>query len=159
MTVYFVDEDYPKFKAWLLELEYRNMTVRPITDADRAYQVLLEANDVEWVVIDVMLAASEKESTRFDAGRTDGSLETGLVLLRDLCDARPDVFPRRAQLLTNTTNQTTYRAAQQCAAEFSIDLIDKTSVDGARDFGDKIVAAMAAARARGGSDGRAGGYI
>lgn len=148
MTIYFVDEDYPKFRAWLLELEYRNLRVQPLEDADRAFAVLEVATDIEWVIIDVMLAASEREVSRYEVGRTDGSLETGLVLLRDLCRVRPDVFPHRAQLLTNTTNDSTYRAARQCAFDHGIELIDKVSVDGARDFGDRITLAMSRATAK-----------
>ena len=145
MTIYFVDEDAHKFGAWLKDLELRRYKVTTVTDADRAFDLLIRATDVEWVIIDVMLSATEQPATKYPRERTDDSLETGLVLLQDLVDQRGEIFPRRASLLTNTTKDATYRAAAACAERHGITLIDKLLIGSARDFGRLISGFVAAA--------------
>lgn len=142
MAIYFVDEDYPKLQAWILELEYRQYTVKCVGDADRAFARLQNANDIDWVIIDVMLAASEQADSRYTEDRTDQGLQSGLVLLGDLCSARPDMFPARAQLLTAATNRGPYTAALKLSNDLRISMIRKTDIESPRDFGDEVEKAM-----------------
>lgn len=142
MTIYFIDEDHPILQSWLIELEFRGFSVRSISDADRAFALLEHATDVEWVIIDVMLAASEQRDSRYPEERTEQGLIAGLTLLRDLCKVRPDIFPRKAHLLTAATNKEPYMAARECANELGITLTRKTDVEGPRDFGDRVKRAM-----------------
>lgn len=148
MTIYFVDEDYPKLYSWLVELEFRGYTVKPLADADRALETLQHSMSIDWVIIDVMLAASEQPDSRYREERTDQGLITGLRLLGDLAELRPDVFPRKAQLLTAATNKHPYVEAHRFATEFGVELTLKTDIDSPRDFGDAVEAAMQAANAR-----------
>lgn len=148
MTIYFVDEDFPKLKAWAIELEYLGYTVRPVFDADRAFTLLRTANDIEWVVIDVMLAGSEQSISQYTEDKTDQGLTTGLTLLANLTVERPDYFPWRAQLLTAATNNATYRAARECATRFGVPLMFKADIDSPREFGRLIVDAIASADGR-----------
>ena len=138
LTVYFVDEDYPKYQAWLEELRYRKRRVCPIGNADDAYAVLIAADDIELVIIDVMLSASPTGSSQFTRARTDDFLETGLALLEDLAAHRPEVFPQRAVLLTNTINRDTFRAARECAGRHKVILLEKSVIVSPFDFGDRI---------------------
>ncbi len=148
MTVYFVDEDFPKLYSWIVELEFRGFVVKPLGDADRALEVLQHSDSVEWVIIDVMLAASEQANSRYREERTDQGLITGLTLLNDLCELRPDVFPRKAQLLTAATNRHPFVEAHSLAERIGIELTLKTDIHSPKDFGDAVEAAMAVAHAR-----------
>ncbi len=142
MTIYFVDEDYSKLFSWIMELEFRGYQVRALEDADRALKVLLQAQDIDWVIIDVMLAASEQPDSRYEEDRTDQGLTTGLVLLNDLCELRPELFPSRVQLLTAATTATPLIMAKELAAKLKIEVTLKSLIDSPRDFGEVVEAAM-----------------
>lgn len=144
MAIYFVDEDFPKLYSWVVELEFLGYKVIPIGDADRAYSALRSADDIEWVIIDVMLAASEQPDSRYTDGRTDQGLVSGLTLLADLCAVRPDVFPAKAQLLTAATLAGPLAAAEKAARKHNIRLIRKYDVGSPLDFGELILDAMRA---------------
>lgn len=142
MTIYFIDEDYPTLWPWILELELRDQRVVPILDADRAFHILRSATDIEWVIIDVMLAGSEQLDSQYTENRTDQGLTTGLVLLQDLCQIRPDVFPAKAHLLTAATNRHPYQAANRMSRELNVPLTLKTDIEGPADFGDVVLKAI-----------------
>ncbi len=139
MTVYLVDEDYYKFEAWILELELRGYQVQAIGDADRAYEILCDADDVELIIIDVMLSSRPDESSRYPEDRTDDNLITGLVLVKDLLGVRRDVVPSRTALLTNTSNDDTWAEAEGLADDLGIRLLEKNEFPSAMQFGDAVV--------------------
>ena len=118
--IFFVDEDVSALGAWLLKLEQRGHSVIEFRNADTAFASLcsVRPEDVQLVIIDVMLAVSDPETTRFGAARTDAYLETGLCLLQDLCPQNPAVFPDRAVLLTNTSIAGTFDAAVETSNRF-----------------------------------------
>ncbi len=138
--IFFVDEDSSAFGAWILELEVRGHSVQIIRNADAAFVRLCEVNEseVNLVVIDVMLAVADPASTRFGGERTDDNLETGLYLLKDLCEQNGDVFPRCAILLTNTANPTTKREARKMSSTFGTPLWEKSAIYSPVNFGDRI---------------------
>ena len=135
MTVYLVDEDFNKFDAYMSELEYRGFATQALRDADLAFAHLRLAGDIDFVLIDVMLAAGFSDS-RYKAAITDAGLVTGLVLLDDLCQARPEIFPARAHLITNATNTSVWRRANQKAQEKGIEVTDKLTFKNLLEFGD-----------------------
>jgi hypothetical protein len=138
VTVYFVDEDYVAYEAWIEELRLRQWDVQPVLSADEAFRMLHDCTDAEAVIIDVMLAVEDIEQEQFSRRRTDEYLETGLRLLEDLCDQNPAVFPERAVLLTNTINDSTYRAAVTVARRFAVPLWDKADVGSPFEFGSRV---------------------
>ena len=144
--IFFVDEDYPAFGAWLAELRTRCHDVECLWNADAAFRRLwtAEASEVGLVIIDVMLAVEDASNTRFTAARTDAYLETGLYLLEDLATQNGGVFPRRAVLLTNTINDATYRAAQRMGQKYDVPVWDKSSFDSPVDFADQVERRMKA---------------
>lgn len=148
MTIYFIDEDHPKLLAWIIELEYRGYHVKPVKEADAAFDYLQNATDVELAIIDVMLAASARRDSFFTEERTDAGLITGLVLLDRLMQARSDIFPNRAQLLTAATNRHPYFAARDKSENLGIPLVLKTDIDSSREFGNVVEKAILAARHR-----------
>lgn len=137
MTIYFVDEDYAKLYALIVELEFRGYTVVPIGDADRAYDALATAPDVELAIIDVMLAAGEGASNYWE-GRTDGGRVTGLVLLEDLKRARPDIFPRRAALLTAASTHQLINQVRQSSQLNHVPIWQKGEMSSPKEFGDHV---------------------
>jgi len=143
--IYFIDEDATAFGAWLLELELRGREVDTIANADAAFQMLcnMPADGERLVVIDVMLAVADPFSTQFPSERTDGSLETGLFLLRDLCEQNTQVFPHAAILLTNTTNDTTRRSAVTMSRNLRVPLWEKSTIYSPVDFADRVDARLA----------------
>jgi hypothetical protein len=140
--IYFVDEDYSAFGAWVVELQLRNLEVSCIWNADDAFQQLHDApmDSVDLVIIDVMLAVREADNQRFSVKRTDEYLETGLCLLDDLVKSNPNVFPKRAVLLTNTIRRSTIRAAQSRSNKLHVPLWLKSQIDSPVEFGDRVVA-------------------
>jgi hypothetical protein len=138
--IFFIDEDASAFGAWILELELRDHVVEIIKNADAAFDRLccIGKADVSLVVIDVMLAVADPTQTRFGGERTDDNLETGLYLLKDLCDQNEVVFPRQAILLTNTANPTTKREAVRMSKDLHVPLWEKSSVYSPVNFGDRI---------------------
>lgn len=148
MTIFFVDEDYPKLYSWIVELEFRGHKVKPLGDADRALAALLAARDIDWVIIDVMLAAWEQGRSKYTEERTDQGLVTGLTLLEDLCTLRPGDFPAKAHLLTAATNKHPFVKAHQLAQKLGVELTLKSHVESPRDFGDIVERAMEVSRTR-----------
>ena len=96
MTIYIVDEDKLQLKPYALEFEVLGYSVQQIVDADAALVVLSSANDVDFVLLDVMLGAQDAPESRFTRDQTDDFLKTGLVLLELLVDANPNSFPNKA---------------------------------------------------------------
>lgn len=136
--IYFVDEDWVKYDAWLEELDFRGFKVTTCSDADEAFMVLTRAQDVELAVLDVMLSANPDGSERYTRDRTSDFLSTGLELLKDLVVQRPELFPGRAALLTNTVNPETRAAALRIASHYGIELVEKMEILSPFDFGDRV---------------------
>jgi hypothetical protein len=138
MTIYFVDEDYPALAAWIEELRLRQHFVVTIGSADEAFGLLVGRTDIDLAIIDVMLAVENVDEGRFSRERTDEYLQTGLCLLEDLAMQLPDIFPRRAVLLTNTINDETYRAAVQMSRKCKIPLWGKYEIESPFEFADRV---------------------
>lgn len=137
MTIYFVDEDYLKFVAFIIELEYRGYKVAPISDAGRAFETLSTASDIELAVVDIMLAGTPGD-THFGEDRTDGFLTTGLILVEDLSKARPDVFPQRCVLFTNASTSAVLGPAKLLHERTGVPVLRKSDYS-VREFGDAIL--------------------
>ena len=136
--IYFVDEDYSAYGAWVAELQLRGYGVQSISNADEAHRILAEVSDAELVVIDIMLAVEDTRTTRFTVERTDDFLETGLRLLEDLREVNPIVFPRRAVLLTNTLTETTFSEARRVSRKLGVPLWQKSAIFSPVEFGDRV---------------------
>lgn len=138
--IYLVDEDFSAFGAWIAELVLRKHPVQPLLNADEAFRLLCQAapEQIDLVVIDVMLAVEDPRVSRFGEDRTDDYLETGLRLLEDLAEQNPVVFPRRAVLLTNTTNDATFNAAQRTSSYFRVPFWQKSTIFSPVEFADRV---------------------
>ena len=84
--IYFVDDDVNQMRAYRDELEEHGYEVKALRNADIALDHLEQAVDIELIILDVMLGAKEKSSSRFDAEDTEGFLITGLILLDKLME-------------------------------------------------------------------------
>lgn len=128
--IFLVDEDDESYDASLTDLEMEGFEISVLGDADEAYARLsqVDASELELAVLDVRLAVGDPESSRFDAERTDDFKLTGLELLKDLSKVRPDLFPARAMLITNTVNQKRLDILQEYADQHQAPFLLKAEV-------------------------------
>jgi hypothetical protein len=140
--IYFIDEDVGQMWDFRAELIARGHEVVHLSSADAAFAALASVPEVELAIIDVMLAVDDYKSERFSRERTSDYLETGLVLLDELCDQNPPVFPRRAVLLTSTVRREVLLRAQRMADEHDIALLRKQHFTTSWDFGNAIASVL-----------------
>ena len=136
--IYFVDEDFGQTRHYRSELIARGHQVTPILTADEAFEILTGADDIQLAIIDVMLAVSDHESERFSRNRTEDYLQTGIVLLEELCASNPEAFPSRAVLLTNTVRQSVLAHAQRVRQVLNVPLLRKNEMSTAFEFGEEL---------------------
>tara|TARA_R110002051_G_C8630143_1_gene484651 strand:+ start:568 stop:1005 length:438 start_codon:yes stop_codon:yes gene_type:complete len=98
--IYFVDEDIQYSREFSVPLQMRGHQLSILPNADVAYDTLENADDIDLVIVDIMLATGDVQTSRFSSSDTDGFLETGLLLMRYLSDLRPEYFPRKFVVLT-----------------------------------------------------------
>jgi hypothetical protein len=96
-----------------------------------------------------MLSVEDLGDVRFSAQRTSDYRETGLVLLQDLVQQNPLIFPSRAVLLSNTTRYETFRNARAGSLEHEIPFWNKTEIDSPLHFGDLVASRIAFLRGAG----------
>ncbi len=140
--IYFVDEDFGQTRHYRSELIARGYEVTPILTADEAFEILTGADNIDLAIIDVMLAVSDHESERFSRKRTEDYLQTGIVLLEELCKSNSENFPSRAVLLTNTVRQSVLQRAQRVKAEHNVSLLRKNEMSTSFEFGESIEALL-----------------
>ena len=139
--IFIVDEDIAQLRSFKTELEVRGYTVKPIRNADEAFDILVsfETDDVDLVLIDVMLAAGCDESTsRYNRENSDNFMKTGLLLLNDLILQNPDVFPAKAIIFTNSTNEALLGAIGKVCEEHGVLIMKKKDFETAYEFGNTI---------------------
>jgi len=138
--IFFIDEDSAAFRAWTSEMRMRKLEVECLWNANQAFRKLCEISpdEVELVIIDVMLAVEDVEDEQFSFERTYEYRETGLCLLDDLVVQNPEVFPRRAVLLTNTINEKTFREAKKTSKRHDVPLWEKSRISSPVKFGDLV---------------------
>lgn len=150
--IFLVDEDDEPYDASLTDLEMEGFQISVLGDADEAFQHLSQVSESELqlAVLDVRLAVGDPHSSRFDAERTHDFKLTGLELLKDLAEIRPDVFPARAMLITNTVNKERLDILQSYADEHSVTFILKAEVVDPFWFSQRVRDAVSQASADGG---------
>jgi len=139
--IYFVDEDFRKLRALMSELVIRGYDVINIRDADAAYLELSNVNkeDVQLVIIDVMLAANSNQAlSRYSRKETDDYHKTGLLLLDDLADSNPRVFPRRAVYLSHASSDALLRKVSSSVRKHNVRFLRKKDYDTAYEFGEQV---------------------
>ncbi len=119
----------------------RKLAVECLWNANQAFRKLCEIgpDEVELVIIDVMLAVEDVDDEQFSFERTYEYRETGLCLLDDLAVQNPEVFPRRAVLLTNTINEKTFREAKKTSKRHDVPLWEKSRISSPVKFGDLVL--------------------
>lgn len=140
--IYFVDEDYRKLRALVSELKFSDFEATIIRDADSAFSELseVEPEDVDLVIIDVMLAAkADENNSKYPRDETDDYHKTGLLLLDDLSQVNPAVFPKKAVYLTHASNGELVSLILASAKKYGIKMLRKKDYDTAYDFGKHIV--------------------
>lgn len=131
--------------AWISEIRLRGYQTTELTSARQAFLELwsVDPSEVDLVVVDVML-----ESGKLIPDERQNQTE-GLVLLRDLSEQNPAVFPSRAVLFTASVGEAR-RTAVAFAEEMKIEIWDKSAYVSPVKFGDWVDRAVRA-RSTGGA--------
>lgn len=136
--IFVVDEDHNALESWLAELRFRGLGVQTCWNADDAYDQLrtLPAEFAGLAVIDWMLAVKRPGRwTRFG----NDHLDVGIDLLATLCEDRPDCFPARAVIFTNSTlNRMSDTPALRLVHELGVPVWAKASFGSPRAFADQV---------------------
>lgn len=82
--IYFVDEDIHYLEPLAIAMQNRGYKTSILIDADEAFSTLINATDIEAIILDVMLATAEEGESRYDSVATNNFVITGLSLLDDL---------------------------------------------------------------------------
>lgn len=136
--IYFVDEDIRQLKPFRIELEMRGFKVITIANADDAYNILSKVDDIDLVILDVMLAASTQENSRYDRESTNNFLETGITLLKELSKLNNKFFPKKVVLYSMASNRDIVSKIRKTAEEFGIEYLKKKDYLSSYAFGEKI---------------------
>ena len=145
--IYFVDEDVIQLEPFKIELRIQGYEVENIINADEAFDVLSKTNnDLRLAIIDVMLAADENPgASKYDRAKTRDYLQTGLCLLKDLIEVRPDIFPKRALLFSMASDRKLITEIDKVSKDYKIPFLNKNDYTSAVDFGviiDKHIRAL-----------------
>jgi len=119
-VIYLVDEDVLQLRPYASELAFRKYEVAQIDNADDAYIQLASANDIQLVVMDIMLATRDADTSRFRRDATQDFLRTGILLIEDLIRVNPTAFPHRLAIFSMATTVSVVSQIQAMAKQKSI---------------------------------------
>lgn len=140
--IYFVDEDKNELEPYVYELEGRGYDCQILRNADRAYDVLVGATDIQVVVVDVMLATANARTSRFDAISTENFVTTGLKLIEELIANQPqgqNVFPSKAVFFSSARIEQVVSRIEKMSATYNIPYLDKNEFSCTPDFADALI--------------------
>ncbi len=141
--IYFVDEDINETEPFAIELQNRGYKTTILCNADEAFSALINANDIEAVILDVMLATSEEGNSRYNAVETENFITTGLSLLDDLVDQfkerEDNAIPDKVILFSAAQRKWVVDMIITKASHYQIEYLDKKFYDDTFIFADKIV--------------------
>lgn len=139
--IYLIDEDLRKLRSLVFELRILGYDVEQISNADEGFNRLcdIEPSAVDLVIVDVMLSAHhERLKSRYTIEATESFQKTGLVLVKDLVNRNPSVFPSFAVFLTHAADRQLVDEVNRTAREYNMNVLRKrdfnTSWDLARHF-------------------------
>jgi ActR/RegA family two-component response regulator len=137
--IYFVDEDLAYAKEFTVPLILRGYEVKVLENADQALNTLEQAQDVQLVIVDVMLATGEIGVSQFTADDTEGFLKTGLTLIEYLTERRGDIFPRKFVVLTAASESSLISTIERMCRKSGITVLWKSDYRRPADLADKLV--------------------
>lgn len=137
--IYFVDEDVAYAKEFSVPLILRGYEVKIISNADNAFEILENADDVQLAIIDIMLATASAEKSRFTADETDSFLKTGLLLMAYLNDKRRDVYPERFVVLTAASQPRLVNEIRQTCKDMGVPVLRKTDYRRPANLADELI--------------------
>lgn len=118
--IYFVDEEAFQMSPFATELRLRGYKVKFLKDADIALRVLENAEDIELVIIDVMLAPDQEAESKFSRNETEDFLQTGLLLLRYLIEFRGQEFGKKCLFFSMANQPNLVAEIKKVARMYSI---------------------------------------
>lgn len=136
--IYFVDEDIRQLRPFKTDLEMRGFEVTILPTADQAFEVLVNNESIELVILDIMLAATTITKSRYDSDTTKDFLTTGLVLLDDLILHDKQNFPRKVALFSMATGNNIVSEIRATAKKHKIEYLRKKEYLSSYKFGEKI---------------------
>ena len=144
--IYFVDEDKIDIDPYAMYLSSLGHKVKLLHDADEAYNTLIEANDIELIILDVMLATAEGENSRYSPQDTHFFTITGLTLLDDLVSyyknganrKASNIIPNKVILFSAATSSKIVNLINNKVQAYNIEFLPKDDYDEVDLFYQKI---------------------
>jgi DNA-binding response OmpR family regulator len=136
--IYIVDEDVIQLRPYAIELEIRGYNVKQLNNADCAYRILSQAKDIEFVLLDIMLATEDSNTSRYKREETRDFIKTGLLLLEDLNLANPEYFPSHVAVFSMGSQEWLVKEIIKSTINNNIPYLRKREFPSPYLFGDKI---------------------
>lgn len=141
--IYFVDEDVNETEPYAYHMNYLGYKTTIIDNADDAFHILINAQDIEAIVLDVMLATKQSADSMFRAIDTNNFVTTGLKLLEELTDQLQNhdnvKIPKKVILFSAATRQEIVNQITQSKERYGVEYLNKLDYDDVDDFADKIM--------------------
>jgi ActR/RegA family two-component response regulator len=145
--IYIVDEDIANLRAYVCELEFRELKVKQLQHADAGFKKLTSMTESwEFAVIDVMLgtAANGSGFTRAD---TEDFVTTGLSLIEKIRAKMGDETLKKIVIFSMASSQDVVQKITAFADKTGIKYLRKSEYSNPADFGDFIEGQLKALRA------------
>lgn len=140
--IYFIDEDVNETEPYVYHMKYLGYESKIIDNADDAFEVLINADDIEAIILDVMLATKPSGSSRFNAVSTNNFVTTGLCLLDDLVQQKSgeisNGIPDRIILFSAATRKEIVDQIRKKKDEYNITYLNKLDYDDVDDFAEIV---------------------
>jgi hypothetical protein len=144
--IYFVDEDELDILDIVEEFRDNGHSVTQLTTADEAFRKLQNADDIEFLIIDLMLA-TDINSKMFDAIETDNFTKTGLVLFDKLIAAwggeeseKSLEIRKKSSIFSAATDSTLVDSINAAVGNLGIRYLRKRDYDDSLDFYNDVMA-------------------
>jgi CheY-like chemotaxis protein len=141
--IYFIDEDVNETEPYVYHMRFLGYEATVIDNADDAFELLVNASDIDAVILDVMLATKKSESSRFNALSTNNFVTTGLKLLDDLVqqgnENNAGKIPEKVVLFSAATRQEIVSQITSKKEEHGVIYLNKLEYDDVDDFAEIII--------------------
>lgn len=141
--IYFVDEDVNETEPYAYHLGVMGYDTMIIDNADDAFNILICAEDIEIIILDVMLATKKEKDSLFSPVSTNNFVTTGLELLDQLVNQVDEVaknaIPEKVIFFSAATRPEIVSKIQKKANQHGVWYLDKLEYDDVDNFAEKII--------------------
>lgn len=137
--IYIVDEDVSQLQSLVAVMQFLGYEVVQVCNADDAYDRLVDATDVDYVLLDVMLGTRPSSASRFSRVDTQDFLTTGLELATLLAKCGNTHFPKRLAFFSMASQAFLVDKIRERSKLLGIPYLDKKEIGrSVMELGDRI---------------------